>query len=91
MIILGNLYSRDDSLWVIVLSSFLIDGYKYFKKTTVIDDIVVYQYNIEIGDKTKHIQIGHKIITIYNVKPQLNNTSVYFVSCDGQNTKIAIQ
>jgi hypothetical protein len=87
MLILGNLYKQQDSLWVVVLSSIEIDGYKYAKKTQVVDDIVMYQYNIEIGDKPKHIQVGHKTITIPNVIPQLNNTSVYFVSCDGQNTK----
>lgn len=87
MLILGNLYNQDDSLCVIVLSSIEIDGYKYFKKTHIIDDIVIYQYNIEIDDETKNIQIGDELITIPNVKPELNNTSVYFVSCDGQNNK----
>lgn len=87
MLILGNLYEQQDSLWVVVLSSNELDGYKYVKKTKVVDDVFVYQYNIEIGDKPTHIQLGHKTITIPNVKPQLNNTSVYFVSCDGQNAK----
>jgi hypothetical protein len=88
MLILGNMYNQDDSLWVIVLSSTEIDGYKYFKKTKIVDDIVIYQYKIKIDNENKNIQIGYKTITFSNVKPQLNNTSVYFVSCDGQNTKI---
>ena len=87
MIILGNLYNQDNTLWVIIVSSFEIDGYKYFKKTRVIDDIVIYQYRIEIIDKTKQIQVGDNTINIPNVKPQLNNTSMYLVSCDGQNHK----
>jgi len=87
MLILGNLYNQQNSLWVVVLSSIEIDGYNYVKKTNIIDDIVMYQYNIEIGDKPKYIQVGNETITIPNVKPQLNNTSVYFVSCDGQNIK----
>jgi len=87
MFILGNLYRQNDSLWVIALSSFKLIGYKYFKKTNIVDDNVIYQYNIEIDDENTNIQIGHKTIHIPNVKPQLNNTSVYFVSCDGQNTK----
>jgi hypothetical protein len=87
MLILGNLYNEDNNLWVIVLSSIELDGYKYSKKTRVVDDIVMYQYNIKIGDEPKQIQIGYKTINIPNVNPQLNNTSVYFVSCDGQNTK----
>ena len=33
MLILGNLYKQDDRLWVIVLSSNELDGYKFFKKT----------------------------------------------------------
>lgn len=87
MLILGNLYNQDNSLWIIILSSIELDGYKYFKKTNVVDDIIIYQYNIKIHDNMTHIKIGHKTIHIPNLKPQLNNTSVYFVSCDGQDTK----
>ncbi len=88
MLILGNLYNKDGHLWLIVLSDSKINGYTSIKETNVIDNIFIYQYNIEINDKMKHIQIGDENIIIPNVKPQLNNTSMYFVSCDGQNTKI---
>jgi hypothetical protein len=88
MLILGNLYNQYNSLWIIVLSSIELNGYKYFKKTNVVDDVVIYQYNIKIDDENTYIQIGHETINIPNIKPQLNNTSVYFVSCDGQNQKI---
>jgi len=87
MLILGNLYKQDDHLWVIVLSSYKLDGYKYFKKTIVVDEIVIYQYKIQIGEKDTHIQIADETIKITNVTPELNNTSVYFVSCDGQFMK----
>lgn len=87
MLILGNLYKQDDRLWVIVLSSNELDGYKFFKKTIVIDEIVIYQYKIQIGEKDTNIQIGDETINIPNVTPELNNTSVYFVSCDGQFMK----
>ncbi len=87
MLILGNLYNKDGHLWLIVLSDSKINGYKSIKETKVIDNIFIYQYDIEISDNAKQIQIGDEIITIPNVIPQLNNTSVYFVSCDGQNTK----
>ena len=86
MFILGNLYNKDnDSMCIVVLSSTKLFDYKYCKKTNVIDDVVIYRYIIKISDKNNHIQIGNKTIYIPNVKPQLNNTSVYFVSCDGQN------
>lgn len=87
MLILGNLYKQDDRLWVIVLSSNELDGYKYFKKTIVVDEIVIYQYKIQIGEKDTHIQIADETIKIPNVTPELKNTSVYFVSCDGQFMK----
>jgi hypothetical protein len=87
LLILGNMYYQDDSLWVIVMSSTELDGYRYFKKTMIIDDIIIYQYKIKIDNESKNIQIGYKTIIIPNIKPQLNNTSLYFVSCDGQNTK----
>jgi hypothetical protein len=87
MLILGNLYNKDGHLWLIVLSDSKINGYTSIKETNVIDDIFVYQYDIEISDNGIQIQIGDEIITIPNVQPQLNNTSVYFVSCDGQNIK----
>ncbi len=87
MLILGNLYYKDGRLWLIILSDSKINGYKSIKETNVIDDIFIYQYDIEISDNAKQIQIEDEIITIPNVIPQLNNTSVYFVSCDGQNTK----
>ena len=45
--ILGNMYNKDESNWVIVITSFKLDGYQYIKKTDIIDDVVVYQYNIK--------------------------------------------
>ncbi len=87
MLILGNLYTQYNSLWIILLSSIELNGYKYFKKTKIVDDVVIYQYNIKIDDESTYIQIGHETINIPNIKPQLNNTSIYFVSCDGQNIK----
>lgn len=87
MLILGNLYNQYNSLWIIVLSSIELNDYKYFKKTKIVDDIFIYQYNIKIDNENTYIQIGHETISIPNIKPQLNNTSVYFVSCDGQNIK----
>jgi phosphodiesterase/alkaline phosphatase D-like protein len=88
MLILGNLYNHKNSLWIIVLSSFELDDYKYFKKSQIIDGVIIYQYNIEISDNS-NIKLGsYKTICIPNVKPMLNNTSVYFVSCDGQNIKL---
>ena len=53
MLILGNLYEQQDSLWVVVLSSIELDKYIYVKKTKVVDDIFVYQYNIEIKANLK--------------------------------------
>ena len=88
MLILGNLYNKNESLWLIILSDSKINGYNSIKETHIIDNIFIYKYNIEISDKTNQIQIGNEIVNIPNVIPQLNNTSVYFVSCDGQNTKI---
>jgi len=87
MLILGNLYQKNDILWVIVLSSTPLDGYTPFKKSTVVDNIVMYQYNIQISDENTTIKHNSKTYIIPNVKPELNNTSVYYVSCDGQNTK----
>ena len=58
MLILGNLYKQGDHLWVIVLSSNKLDGYRYFKKTIVVDNIVIYQYKIQIGEKNTLIKIG---------------------------------
>ena len=84
--ILGNMYNKDESNWVIVITSFKLDGYQHIKKTDIIDDVVVYQYNIKISGETNGIIIGQTILKIPNIMPTLNNTSVYFVSCDGQNT-----
>jgi hypothetical protein len=87
MLILGNLYKQDDQLWVIVLSSNKLDDYKYVKKTIVVDKIVIYQYKIQIDEKNTRIKIGDETINIPNITPELNNTSIYFVSCDGQFMK----
>lgn len=85
MFIVGNLFTQGKRLHVIVLSSSKLDGHEHCKKTKVVDDMMVYQYKLDIGGTTKPIRIGRKTIHIKNVKPCLNNTSVYFVSCDGQN------
>ena len=87
MFIVGNMYITDESRWVIVITSFELDGYQYTKKTDIMNDKVIYQYNIKIQGETSSIILGTAVLNIPNIIPTLNNTSVYFVSCDGQNIK----
>jgi len=58
MFILGNLFTQGKRLHVIVLSSTKLDGHEHCKRTKIVDDVIVYQYNIEIGVTTKAIRIG---------------------------------
>lgn len=86
MFILGNFFHENDSSFVIVISSKELSDYTYFDKTNIIDNVTIFRYKIEIK-ANENIKIGKRNIYIPDKKPQIDNTSIYFVSCDGQDTK----
>jgi hypothetical protein len=87
MFIVGNIFNENERKYVIVISTRIFSGHSPIKETRLVDDIIIYQYKIDVTNK-KHIRLGNKRIRIPQELPRLSNTSVYFVSCDGQNTKI---
>ena len=87
MIIVGNLYEYEMQLFVNIISSNKLDDYKMFDSVNIVDDVVIYKYIIKINDINTKIIFGNKYIDIPNIKPTSDNTSLYFVSCDGQNSE----
>lgn len=84
MFILGNFFHENDSSFVIVISSKELSDYTYLDKINIIDNVTIFRYKIEIKEN-ESIKLGKRIINIPDKKPQINNTSIYFVSCDGQD------
>ena len=94
----NNNDNKNNNMVLIVLSSIKLSNYKNFlkKSTHIVNDIYIHQYKIKINKiKINKIiteteiekEINEKIEHIKNKIPKLENTSVYFVSCDGQNIK----
>lgn len=84
MYILGNLYIHNNVHVVNVISSTPLE-YPLFKKTHIVNDITIYKYIIPIHDYPV-LKLGDDTVSISTEIPSLSNTSMYFVSCDGQNS-----
>lgn len=84
MFVLGNLLYENNVSFIIVISSKELNGYTYFDKTNVTNSVTIFRYKIEIK-ANENIQIGKKNIYIPSKRPCLENTSIYFLSCDGVN------
>lgn len=84
MFILGNLFYENGFAFLIVISSKELNEYTYLDKTNITNNVNIFRYKIKINPN-EDIKIGKKIINIPDTPPQLNNTSIYFLSCDGKN------